>query len=92
MAFSSTLVFLPSQLRSSFAPVKASELKKGEQAVIVDVLRGETSRRLLEMGFFPGAEIQLTGKGPLGNPLAFRVGLLHAALRTEEAAMIEVKK
>lgn len=72
--------------------MKASELKKGEQGVILQVLKGESTQRLLEMGFLPGADIQLTGKGPFGNPLAFRVGLLHAALRAEEASMIEIKK
>lgn len=73
-------------------PVNAGQLKKGQSAVIVNVKGGETAQRLLEMGFLPGAEIRLTGKGPFGNPMAFRVGFLHAALRKEEAAMIEISK
>lgn len=72
--------------------MNAGQLKKGQSAVIVGVKDSETARRLLEMGFLPGAEILLTGKGPFGNPLAFRVGFLHAALRREEAALIEITK
>jgi Fe2+ transport system protein FeoA len=70
--------------------VNASELKKGQRAVILRVNGNDSAQRLLEMGFFPGTEILSTGKGPFGNPLAFRVGQLHAALRKEEAAMIEI--
>lgn len=72
--------------------MNASELKKGQWAVIRCINGAETAQRLLEMGFLPGAEIRLTGKGLFGNPLAFRVGLLHAALRRNEAAMIEVSE
>lgn len=72
--------------------MNAAELKKGQSAVILRVNGGETAQRLLEMGFMPGAGIRLTGKGPFGNPLAFRVGLLHAALRSDEAALIEIKQ
>lgn len=70
--------------------MKASELEKNKNAVIIGFSDKMASRRLLEMGFVPGAGIVLTGKGPFGNPLAFKVGLLHAALRKEEADMIEV--
>lgn len=72
--------------------MNAAELKKGQRAVITRVHGGETAQRLLEMGFVPGAGIRLTGKGPFGSPLAFEVGLLHAALRNNEAALIEIKK
>lgn len=72
--------------------MNASELKRNRKAVILGVGEGETAQRLLEMGFSPGSEIVLIGKGPFGNPLAFRVGLLHAALRSDEAALIEIKK
>lgn len=72
--------------------MNAAELKKGQSAVITKVNGGETAQRLLEMGFMPGAEIRLTGKGPFGNPLAFTVGLLHAALRSDEASLIEISK
>ena len=72
--------------------MNASQLKKGQRGVITRINGEEMARRLLEMGFLPGADIKLTGKGPLGNPLAFRVGLLHAALRSEEAALIEINQ
>ena len=72
--------------------MNAAQLKKGQQGTIVRVNGDEMAQRLLEMGFLPGALIKLTGKGPLGNPLAFRVGLLHAALRSEEAALIEINQ
>lgn len=75
----------------SFAQMKASELKVGQKARILSVESGVLGRRLLEMGFIPGKTIQLTGKGPFGSPLAFRVDFLHAALRNAEAELIEIE-
>ncbi len=72
--------------------MKAPDLKMGEKARILSVGDGPQGRRLREMGFLPGTIILLTGKGPLGSPLAFEAGLMHAALRKEEADLIEVEK
>jgi ferrous iron transport protein A len=75
----------------SFVQMKVSELKVGQKARILSVESGELGRRLMEMGFIPGKTVQLTGKGPFGSPLAFRVDFLHAALRNAEAELIEIE-
>jgi ferrous iron transport protein A len=72
--------------------MKAPELQTGEKAIITAVGGGPSGRRLREMGFLPGRVIVLTGKGPFGDPLAFESGLMHAALRKEEAELLEVQK
>jgi ferrous iron transport protein A len=72
--------------------MNALQMQQGESALITSVKDSLSGKRLKEMGFVPGRTITLTGKGPFGDPLAFEVGLLHAALRVEEAELIEIDK
>ena len=72
--------------------MNAPQMQPGESAIITSVKEGPSGKRLKEMGFVPGRTIVLTGKGPFGDPLAFEVGFLHAALRIEEAELIEIEK
>ena len=53
----------------------------------------ELERRLLEMGFIEGAEIELLHEGPLGrDPIAVRIaGAGVVALRRRDAALIRVR-
>jgi ferrous iron transport protein A len=71
------------------------DLKRGEQATIasVDALDVDpvTTRRLHEMGFDDGVDIELLHIGPAGGPLAVRVGNMVIALRRTLAAMIAVE-
>ncbi|GIP62603.1 iron transporter FeoA [Virgibacillus pantothenticus] len=53
-----------------------------------DVMR----RRLLDLGFVPGAVIEVVQKSPLGDPLAFKVFNTTIALRKEESSLIYGKK
>ncbi|QYF82642.1 ferrous iron transport protein A [Brevibacterium sp. PAMC21349] len=52
---------------------------------IVGVMR----RRLLDLGFVPGAVVEVIRKSPLGDPIAFRVSQTSIALRKEESQKIE---
>ncbi|CAH0244775.1 Fe(2+) transport protein A [Peribacillus frigoritolerans] len=52
---------------------------------IVGVMR----RRLLDLGFVPGAVVEVLRKSPLGDPIAFRVSQTCIALRKEESQKIE---
>ncbi|MCD5324617.1 MULTISPECIES: FeoA family protein [Pontibacillus] len=49
-----------------------------------DVMR----RRLLDLGFVPGARVEVVQKSPLGDPIAFRVSGTQIALRKEESSLI----
>ncbi len=49
------------------------------------------ARRLLELGFDEGIEVELLHHGPLGgNPLAVRVGTTTVALRRAEAERVRL--
>jgi ferrous iron transport protein A len=72
--------------------IKLGELRKGHQAVIVDILPHEYDRRLCELGFLKGAQIEVLHRGAFGgNPLAVRVKGSTIALRKKEADYIQVE-
>lgn len=48
-------------------------------------------RRLLELGFLPGAEVRLRKIAPLGDPMEFEVQHCRVSLRRSDAAAIEVE-
>lgn len=52
-------------------------------------LDGVMRRRLLDLGFVPGAIVEVLRKSPLGDPIAFRVSSTSIALRKEESLCIE---
>ena len=50
-----------------------------------------TVRRLYEMGFDEGVDVELLHRGPLGgDPLAIRVGNITLAMRSKQAALVRV--
>jgi ferrous iron transport protein A len=51
-------------------------------------LEGVMRRRLLDLGFVPGAVVEVLRKSPLGDPIAFRVSQTTIALRKEESSKI----
>ena len=68
-----------------------SELKSGESAVIIKVRgHGGFRRRILEMGFVRGQQVEAVMNAPLRDPIKYRVMGYEVSLRRSEAAMIEV--
>ena len=72
------------------------DLRRGERAVIARIAgAGDdavTVRRLHEMGFDDGVEVEVLHRGPVGgDPLAIRVGGVVIGLRRSLAAMIAVE-
>ncbi|TKC18035.1 FeoA family protein [Robertmurraya kyonggiensis] len=64
--------------------------KKGNLIKISSIsLEGVMRRRLLDLGFVPGAIVEVIKKSPLGDPIAFRVSQTTIALRKEESMKIE---
>ncbi|WP_313927887.1 FeoA family protein [Pseudoxanthomonas sp.] len=50
------------------------------------------ARRLRELGFVNGEEVEIVAKGPLGaEPLLVQVGFTRFALRSSEAARIRLR-
>lgn len=68
-----------------------SELKSGESAVIIKVMgHGGFRRRILEMGFVRGQQVEAVLNAPLRDPIKYRVMGYEVSLRRSEARMIEI--
>ncbi|SFE24163.1 ferrous iron transport protein A [Bacillus sp. OV194] len=64
--------------------------KKGDFIRITSMeIEGVMRRRLLDLGFVPGAVVEVIRKSPLGDPVAFRVSQTTIALRKEESTRIQ---
>lgn len=50
------------------------------------------SRRLLAMGFLPGAPVRVVQVAPLGDPLTIDLDGWRVSLRRSEAALLEVRE
>ena len=48
--------------------------------------------RLAELGLTPGQEVRLLRRAPLGDPLEFLVRGYRLAVRSDEAALVEVEE
>lgn len=69
------------------------ELGIGEKAIISKVKgRGAFRKRIMEMGFVPGQEIQPIKKAPLNDPIEYRIMGYDISLRNSEAELIEVER
>ncbi|NDY42671.1 ferrous iron transport protein A [Dissulfurirhabdus thermomarina] len=68
------------------------DLRTGEKGRVVRLeATGPFKKRLLEMGFVAGAEVEVIRYAPLKDPVEFRVKGYHVSLRHEEAARIVVE-
>ncbi|MFD0770002.1 ferrous iron transport protein A [Bacillus sp. CGMCC 1.60114] len=66
-----------------------STFKTGQLVQIEKIqLEGTMKRRLLDLGFIPGATIKVLQKSPLGDPIAYQVSNTTIALRNEESSQI----
>jgi len=72
--------------------IRVDQLAVGEPAIIVAIDRegcdAATWRRLHEMGFDEGVDVEVLHKAPLGDPIALRVGNMTVAIRRAQAALI----
>ena len=74
-------------------PVPLGELLVGSRARAVEIGgSGKHQRRMLDMGFVPGAEVTVIRKAPLGDPIEYRVKETYVALRREDAGTILVEE
>lgn len=73
--------------------VPLDELPAGSRGRVVEIKGGgRHQRRMLDMGFIPGAEVNVVRKAPLGDPVAYRVKGTAVALRQEDASSILVEE
>jgi ferrous iron transport protein A len=74
-----------------------NEARRGRRGAIMAVARhpdrqdAEMERRLLEMGFVEGAQIEVLHEGPFGgDPMVVRLDDMRVALRRSEAALVQI--
>ncbi len=71
--------------------MKLSELKAGEEAIIVKIHgHGAFRRRVMEMGFVRGKRIRTMLNAPLEDPIKYSILDYAISLRRSEADLIEV--
>ncbi len=69
----------------------AANLKYGEKALIDSIDESHPSfRRIIEIGFTPGQEIQLINESLFKDPLAFSLRGTTIAIRRNEAESIKL--
>jgi len=74
-------------------PVPLGELPVSARVRVVEIAgKGKHQRRMLDMGFVPGAELTVVRQAPLGNPVEYRVKGTAVALRRKEANTILVEE
>ncbi|MDR0749818.1 MAG: ferrous iron transport protein B [Tannerellaceae bacterium] len=71
--------------------MRLSELRTGEKGIIVKVMgRGGFRKRIIEMGFIRGKEVEVIRNAPLKDPIHYKIMAYDVSLRRSEAALIEV--
>ena len=75
-------------------PVMATllDLRKGDAGILDRIdLPGDDARRLMELGFLPGARVTAGMSAPGGDPRVFQVDGSEIALRRETARKLKVR-
>jgi ferrous iron transport protein A len=68
------------------------DLRRGDAGVLADIdLPVDDARRLMEMGFLPGARVIAGHSAPGGDPRVFQVDGSEIALRRETARRMRVR-
>jgi ferrous iron transport protein A len=68
------------------------DLRRGDAATLDHIdLPGKDARRLMELGFLPGARITAGHSAPGGDPRVFQVDGSEIALRRETARRLKVR-
>ena len=86
----------PASLASSSAAAPMAtmaSLTRGQRGLIHDVCDQAdpaTARRLFDLGFAPGVEVEMLRQAPLADPVVFRVAGYDIALRRAQARCIQV--
>jgi len=79
-------------LAPSVAPHTLADLKPGQSGLVerLELDEGD-ARRLMELGFLPGATVQLSRRTPFGDPSVYRIDDADIGLRRETAAKIHLR-
>ncbi len=71
--------------------MKLSDLHTGEKGIIIKVLgRGAFRKRIIEMGFVKGKEVEVVLSAPLKDPIVYKIMDYEVSLRKNEANLVEI--
>ncbi len=71
--------------------MKLSDLQNKDKAIIIKIRgRGAFRKRIIEMGFIKGKEVEVIKNAPLKDPIEYKVLGYEISLRRSEAELIEV--
>lgn len=74
-------------------PASLMDLRRGDAAILDAIdLPTDDARRLMELGFLPGAQITAGRSAPGGDPQVFQVDGSEIALRRETARRLTVRR
>jgi Fe2+ transport system protein FeoA len=80
------------QLSSNTNHQTLLHLRKGDVAILEKIdLPADDARRLMELGFLPGASIRAGQSAPGGDPRVFQVDGSEIALRRATAAKLSIR-
>lgn len=69
-----------------------NEVGPGMRCLMRDLsAEGALGQRLMDLGFYPGAEIRVVRNAPLVDPVELELDGYHVTLRHEEARKVEVE-
>ncbi|MEJ7594718.1 MAG: FeoA family protein [Planctomycetaceae bacterium] len=71
--------------------MRLADLTLGATAIVTAISgASRIASRLMEMGFVPGAAVQVLRRAPFGGPIQYRVHGVSISMRIAEAACISV--
>lgn len=74
------------------ANLHLSDLRPGQSGTVDHIdLADDDARRLMELGFLPGAQVLMSRRSPFGDPSVFRIDDSEIALRRETARYIVLR-
>jgi Fe2+ transport system protein FeoA len=91
--FIGVLVFFPiwMHLAAFNFMLPLSEMPNHSPALVLEVLPGKLSPRLVEMGIFKGVVVKVLFRAPFSGPIAVDLGSSVVSLRMDEAALVQVE-
>lgn len=69
-------------------PLTIADLKKGENATIIDSSSENIPLKLLEMGCLPGNTVELLQVAPFHDPMYLNINGSYLAIRKDTASLI----
>lgn len=70
-----------------------ADLTSGQSACIVDICADSDpaiARRMFDLGFAPGVQVEMLRRAPMADPVVFRIAGYEIALRRAQARCIQV--